>query len=151
MKKIIVPLICAVLVGLGLGLYLFSQYENKLETVFQGDEIIYILQIGVYSSEENAKKYSTKVDYYIIHHDDKYYRVYGAITHNKDLINRLKEYLIAKGNDIYVREIPINNLEFLELLKQYDLLLQSSSGDDELLQIEKQILSKYEELILRNE
>ncbi len=151
MKKIGAPLICAILVGLGLGVYLFSQYEKKLENVFQDDEIIYILQTGVYSSAENAHKYATNVEYYIIHPDDKYYRVYGAITHNKDLVNRLKEYLVSKGNDIYVREIPINNLEFLELLKQYDLLLQSSGSDDELLQIEKQVLSKYEELILRDE
>jgi hypothetical protein len=42
-------------------------------------------------------------------------------------------------------------MEFLELLKQYDLLFESSNGDNELLQIEKQVLSKYEELVLRNE
>lgn len=151
MKKILIPLISAIAIGLILGLYVFSQYEKDLNTISQEDETIYILQAGVYSNEENVKKYTTKVNYYITHHDGNYYRVYVAITHNKDLVDRLEECFVSKGNDIYVREQKINNLEYLELLRQYDLLLQSSSGDDELLQIEKQVLSKYEELILRNE
>ena len=151
MKKILVPLISAIVIGLALGKYFFSQYENKIDTVFQSDEKIYVLQQGVYSTPENVKKYTTKLDYYITHHDGEYYRVYVAITHNKNSVDRLEEYFLSKGNDIYVRELSTNNLEFLELLKQYDLLLSSSGGDSELLQIEKQVLSKYEELILRNE
>ncbi|MDD2203625.1 MAG: hypothetical protein PHT75_04950 [Bacilli bacterium] len=150
MKKILVPLISAIVIGLILGKYLFSQYEKKVDTVFQDDERIYVLQQGVYSTAENAGKYTSNLDYYIVHHDDKYYRVYVAITHNKNNVDILEEYYISKGNDIYVRELTTNNLEFLELLKQYDLLLQSS-GDNELLQIEKQVLSKYEELILQSE
>ena len=150
MRKILVPLISAIVIGLILGKYLFSQYEKKVDTVFQDDERIYVLQQGVYSTAENAGKYTSNLDYYIVHHDDKYYRVYVAITHNKNNVDILEEYYISKGNDIYVRELTTNNLEFLELLKQYDLLLQSS-GDNELLQIEKQVLSKYEELILQSE
>lgn len=151
MKKIFVPLVSAIVIGLILGKYFFSQYESKIDTVFQSDEKIYVLQQGVYSTPENVTKYTTKLDYYITHHDDKYYRVYVAITHNKNNVTRLEEYFLSKGNDIYVRELSTNNLEFLELIKQYDLLLESGSGDSELLQIEKQVLSKYEELILRNE
>jgi hypothetical protein len=151
MKKIIIPLISAIVIGLLLGKYFFSQYEGKIEKVFQSDEKIYVLQQGVYSSIENVKKYVTKLDYYITHHDGDYYRVYAAITHNKDNVSRLEEYFVSKGNDIYVREVTTNNMEFLELLKQYDLLFESSNGDNELLQIEKQVLSKYEELVLRNE
>jgi hypothetical protein len=151
MKKIIVPLICAIAIGFVLGEYFFSQYEDKVKPVFQNDEKIYVLQQGVYSSLENVSKYVTKLDYYIVEHDDKYFRVYAAITHNKDNVKRLEDYFVSKGNDIYVRELTTNNADFLELLKQYDLLLESSSGDNEMLQIEKQVLSKYEELILKNE
>jgi len=151
MRKILVPLISAIVIGLILGKYLFSQYEKKVDTVFQTDETIYVLQQGVYSTSENVEKYTSTLDYYIVHHDDKYYRVYVAITHNKDNVDILEEYYMSKGNDIYVRELTTNNLEFLELIKQYDLLLQSSSGENELLQIEKQILSKYEELVLQSE
>lgn len=151
MKKIIVPLISAIVIGIVLGKYFFSQYEKDIDPVFQDDEVIYVLQQGVYSTPENVKKYTTKLDYYITHHDGNYYRVYVAITHNKNNVERLEEYFLSKGNDIYVRELSTNNLEFLELIKQYDLLLASSGGDSEMLQIEKQVLSKYEELILRSE
>jgi hypothetical protein len=149
--KTIATLNGAIFIGLLLGKYFFSQYEGEIEQVFQSDEKIYILQQGVYSSQENVKKYVTKLDYYITHHDGDYYRVYAAITHNKDNVSRLEEYFVSKGNDIYVRELTTNDMEFLELLKQYDLLLESSNGDNELLQIEKQVLSKYEELVLKDE
>lgn len=151
MKKLLIPLICAVAIGVLLGKYLFSQYENKVDTVFQNEEKIYVLQQGVYSNLDNVKKYTTKLDYYITHHDGNYYRVYAAVTHNKDHVKRLEEYFVSKGNDIYVRELTTNNLEFLELIKQYDLLFASSSKDEELKQIQKQVLSKYEELILKDE
>lgn len=151
MKRLLLPLISAIVIGLVLGKYFFSQYEKKVDPVFQSDETIYVLQQGVYSSSENVKKYTTKLDYYVTDHDGEYYRVYVAITHNKNSVKRLEEYFISKGNDIYVRELTSNNAEFLEVLKQYDLLLESGSGDAELLQIEKQVLSKYEELVLHNE
>lgn len=151
MKKILVPLVSAIAIGLLLGKYFFSQYEDKIDTVFQSDETIYVLQTGVYSTPENVEKYTSGLDYYITEHDEEYYRVYVAMTHNQENVERLEGYFLTAGNDIYVRELSTNDLEFLELIKQYDLLLESSSGDAELLQIEKQVLSKYEELILHDE
>jgi hypothetical protein len=149
MKKILVPLFSAIVIGLILGKYFFAQYEGKVDAVFQSDEKIYILQQGVYSNMDNVKKYTTKLDNYIVEEDGKYFRVYAAITSNKDNVIRLKEYFISKGNDIYVRELSTNNKEFLELLKQYDLLLESGSGDNELIQIEKQVIDRYKELVLK--
>jgi hypothetical protein len=150
MKKILVPLVSAIAVGLLLVIYFSSQYEKKIDTVFQSDEKIYVLQQGVYSSPVNVTKYTSRLDNYITHHDGQYYRVYVAITHNKNNVDRLEGYFHSKGNDIYVRELTTNNTEFLELIDKYDLLLESSSGDKELLQIEKQVLSKYKELILKD-
>ncbi|HHX16677.1 MAG TPA: hypothetical protein GX725_02015 [Mollicutes bacterium] len=150
MKKILMPIIGAIVIGLILGKVLFSQYEKKLDPVFEEKEKIYVLQQGVYSSAENVEKHTTNLDYYIVDKDNEYYRVYVAITHNKDNVEKLKQHYKSKGNDIYVRELDVKNLEFLELIKQYDLLLESS-GDNEIEQIEKQVISKYEELITRGE
>ena len=151
MKKILTPIIFAIAIGLILGKVLFSQYEKKLNPVFEEKEKIYVLQQGVYSSLENVEKYTTHLDYYIVDKDNDYYRVYVAITHNKDNVEKLKKHYKSKGNDIYVRELEINSLEFFELIKQYDLLLENSSEGNEIEQIEKQVISKYEELIIRVE
>ena len=43
------------------------------------------------------------------------------------------------------------NMEFIENLKQYDLLVESLNDNNAILSAEKQILSKYEELVLNNE
>ena len=98
MKKIIVPIISAIAIGLFIGKVLFSQYEGKVDKVFNEKEKIYVLQQGVYSSLENVTKYTTKLDYYTVEQDDKYYRVYVAITHNKNNVDKLKII-------IYLREI----------------------------------------------
>jgi predicted small secreted protein len=151
MKKFILPIFAAILIGVIIGKYLFSQYEGKIDAALKNDETIYVLQQGVYSNLDNAKNAAGKLNYYVIDKDDKYYRIYVAITYNQNNVSKLEEYYVSKGNDIYVRELKTDNPEFLDLLKQYDLLLESSSGDNELLQIEKQILTNYEELILKNE
>jgi hypothetical protein len=151
MKKLILPILSAIALGFIIGKYLFSQYEGKIDSVLKSEETIYVLQQGVYSTLDNAKNGASKLNYYVIDKDDNYYRVYVAITYNKDNVSKLEGYYVSKGNDIYVRELKTDNPEFLELLKQYDLLLESSGGDNELLQIEKQILSHYEELILKDE
>jgi predicted small secreted protein len=149
MKKFVLPIFAAILIGVIIGKYLFSQYEGKIDVALKNDETIYVLQQGVYSNFDNAKNAASKLNYYVIDKDDKYYRIYVAITYNQNNVSKLEEYYVSKGNDIYVRELKIDNPEFLDLLKQYDLLLESSSGDNELLQIEKQILTNYEELILK--
>ena len=42
-------------------------------------------------------------------------------------------------------------MEFLQSLRQYDSLVSSLSDKTSIINAEKQILSKYEELILNNE
>lgn len=151
MKKFIISFISAIIVGIILGSYIFLGYQDKIVTVdkVESDKTIYILQQGVYSSLENAKKYAPK-EYYITHHDDKYYRVYVGISANLENANKLKEFFINKGNNIYIRELVFNNKEFDDLINQYDLLISKINGE-EMISIQKQILDKYKELVIKDD
>ena len=151
MKKFFITVFFAIMIGVLYGKVIFNQYDKELEEVFSENENIYILQQGVYSSLDNVEKNTTKIDYFIIERDDKYYRVYIGITKDKDNINKIREIYTKDGNDIYVREVNNNNMAFLEVLGQYDLLLEKSIEKNQILQIQKQVLAKYEELVIRNE
>lgn len=54
-------------------------------------------------------------------------------------------------DDVYMKKVNIDNVTFLESLNQYDNLVLNTSDKSTILTAEKQILSKYEELILRSE
>ena len=54
-------------------------------------------------------------------------------------------------HDIYIRKENINNKEFIDNLKQYDKLVNETYDKNIIVNAEKQILSRYEELVIRNE
>lgn len=151
MKKFIITVLIAILIGYIYGKIVFNQYDKKLEKVFNQTETLYFLQQGVYSNKENVLKYANKINYYLVIKDDDFYRVYVGITKNKNNINKIKEIYTNSGNEIYVREIASSNAGFFEVLNQYDMLLESVEGENQILQIQKQVLSKYEELVINNE
>ena len=69
---------------------------------------------------------------------------------DKDLKDKIKK-ANSIDNNIYIKKVSINNDEFIESLKQYDNLIKNTEDKTTILTAEKQILSKYEELIINNE
>jgi peptidoglycan hydrolase CwlO-like protein len=152
MKKTLLVILIAIFVTTLYGKYIYSLYESDTETVDSTvDELIYIVQQGVYSSEENAKKYSTDLNYYIIDKDNNYYKVYVGITQSKESSDKIKGIYNNMGKDIYVWEKNINNKAFIEVLKQYDALMKDKTDSKDIIPIQTQVLGKYEELVIRNE
>jgi hypothetical protein len=151
MKKFVTIVFLAVSIGAILGKVVFDQYHKDVKDVFNEDTKIYVLQQGVYSSEDSVKANTKNVSYYLTVKDNQYFRVYVGITKNKDYIKKIEDIFVSKGNDIYVRELTVNNKAFTDLLEQYDNLLKETNDEAEILEIEKQVLSKYEELVIRNE
>ena len=132
------------------GKYIIDIYKSNTIEVISEYENIYILQQGVYSTFDNANKNSKDLYYYIVEKDDKYYRVYVGITQNKENSEKVKGIYKGKGKDIYVWEKQVNNNEFLEALKQYDNMLNEKNEEKDILEVEKKVLEKYEELIIKN-
>ena len=92
--------------------------------------------------EENGKN----IEDYFYYSDKDGYHILLGITENKNIINRIGESYENIAN-INIKEDYIDNMEFIENLKQYDNLI-INSNKTEILQIEKQVLGKYEDLIL---
>lgn len=147
MKKYIWSVVLSVLVGIFLGKLMLNQYDGLLEKVSTNieSEKITFFQVGVYSNLENMKNATSNYeDYVYMKKDDKYY-VFLAIT--KDNKEKLKEYFESLNIPVYLKEIEINNSGFLENLNQYDLLLKNSKTNEEIKEVNKSVLAKYEELM----
>lgn len=147
MKRIYV-VISASLIGICLAKFMFNQYNYSanIDTVFNNGTKVYFLQQGVYSSYESMQTSLSSFTYYIYTlSEDKYY-VYVALTKDKDNLDKLKDYYSNLGYSIYVKELSINNSEFLKYLEQYDTLLNKTTEKSVIEAIVVQALSKYEEL-----
>ena len=150
MKKYIMPILSALLVGFLLAKFMIEQYDKKenLKTVFNSYETLYFIQQGVYSTEESMKKNMADFAYYIYNiENDKYY-TYIGITKTKQNSDKLKGFYEKLGYITYIKEIDVDNVGFIEILNQYEQLLETTEDENTIKAICSQVLSKYEELIL---
>lgn len=150
MKKYIVPILSALLVGFFLAKFMIDQYDKKqsLKTVFNDSETLYFIQQGVYSTKDNMEKSMNDFAYYIYNiENDKYYTFIG-ITKLKENSAKLKGFYEKLGYITYIKEVSVDNNSFIEILEQYDKLLQTTDDNNTIKAICSQVLSKYEELVL---
>ena len=147
MKKKIFYSIIILITGIVVGRNI---YLSKSTQVFSNKDIYYFIQEGVYSSksimEENIKNMDLKV---VDEIDNKYY-VYLGITKDENIAKRLKEIYESEGYQIYIKEVSLSNEEFNNNVTQFDLLINATTSEKEILTIEKVVLANYEEIIKKN-
>ncbi|HPF83255.1 MAG TPA: hypothetical protein PLV83_03690 [Bacilli bacterium] len=148
MKRVF-PVVSAIIIGILLAKFMFNQYkyDTKLDTVFNNGTKVYFIQQGVYSSFESMQTSLASFTYYIYTLDSDKYYAYIAITKSPENSEKLKGYYSNLGYTIYVKELNVNNTDFLSLLEQYDTLLSKSSENSVIEAITIQSLKKYEELV----
>ena len=143
---IIVP----VLFGIILGKYIYNISNFNTKEVFNENYSVYLLQYGVYSTKENMMNSASNLSNYFYYNDKKGYHVIIGIVKNKNNLDKIKDSYEITSN-IYLKEVKITNMEFYENLGQYENLISKSNDKKFILNAEKQVLSKYEELVLNNE
>lgn len=150
MKKMIIPLFLALFIGFLYGRFLLNQYGEKesLSSVFHQSKTVSFLQAGVFTSKENMEQAFKDCSYYIYSEKDGNYYVYLGITGKLENYEKLKVYFKEIGYDIYRKDFSISKEKFLEILSQYDALLQGTEDSKTIEAICNQVLKKYEELVL---
>ncbi len=144
MKKLFIMCLISGFISVMFGNYIFNIYKNKLDDtleVISTNEKVYMLLYGSYNSKEKVD--NLKISDYLLEVDD-FYKVYIGITRTIENANIIKEIHKQLGNDIYIREKIINNLEFLDYLNYNDNYEKKSN--EEILNIQKNIIKKYKEL-----
>ena len=115
MKKIILPILIAMLLGYGSANYLLKEYNKDYDNY----ELVYFLQ-------------------------DKEGNNIG-ITSKEKIANKIKEIYKEKNIFVYVKEKNISDKSFYTSLEQYDILLENSKTYEEIEAILKTIIATYEE------
>ena len=150
MKKTLKISIFSIALGAIAGIILNNTYKEKLSNSFLNEgKTYYFIQEGVYSStssmQENTKDLLVKT---VDSKNDKQY-VYLVITRDEKNAKKLKEIYENKGYQIYIKEQNLSNEEFYNNVTQFDILINSTNKESEILTIEEVVLANYEELIKR--
>jgi len=137
MKKIFV---FSITLGIIFSLLLILNYKKNINEK-KYLETLYFMQLAAYENSSNVSKITKELDSYIVmKEDDNLYHVYVGIVKNKRNLEKIKEFYIKNGNNIYVREKIVRCKNFLNEIDNYEILLENSNN---ILSIEKEILKKF--------
>lgn len=148
MKKYIFPITLALIIGLFMANFFMKQYDitGKI-TIKRGDEKVYYIQHGVYSSKESMQTSMADFENYIYNIENEMYYAYVGITKSVENANKIKKYFNEKGYDAYIKTKKTNNDGFLIVLGQYDNILSETNNTDTIRVVCNQVLAKYEEIV----
>lgn len=149
--KFIPYIVLAIVFGYFFGNVFFSDYKDNSLTAFSEGEKLFFVQLGVYDNFENIKNYLSDYEDYLVINEEDGYHVYAGITSNKNIANRIKEFFKDQGNNIYVKEKYVNNYDFISILNEYEKITDITNNGEDLMKIEKIIISNYEEMVVENE
>ncbi len=143
MKKFLLIIVLALLLGVGFSKFIFNQYEEPVNIEF--DKVIFIQQ-GVYSSYESMQENTKKLEHYTYEKiGDKYY-VYVCFTKKNENVSIIKKYFDSLNYTTYAKEMNFKNEAFLNVLDQYDYLMGAVENVETIKNICKQIVTKYDEV-----
>ena len=145
MKKTMLLAVIFVVLGAVCGNYLYKKAPDTV-SVFQTNQTFYFLQEGIYSSkdimQENVGDLMNKL---AVLEDNKYY-VYVGITMDQNNANKIKKIYENMGYQIYIKKMTLDNEEFASNVSQFDLLVQESDTDEDVLTVEEVVLANYEQI-----
>ena len=143
MKKTLLTILGAILVGFGLGLFFFKKFDTNIEALATSVKSIYAVQVGVYKNIDNAKDVPNKMEGIVVL-DNDYYRVYIDIIKDKEILNSREEYY--KNNNInYYLKIINPSKEFIDKLDDYEIILKNTSiSADKIRVVREKILKEYQ-------
>ena len=145
--NLIIPIICAVLLGYLCASFIFNQY-GVTGLVFSENDNIYYLQCGAYTNNDVSNTKIDGIDTKItVKEGDKYYSYIG-MTGNLEIAENIKKMYKDKGIDIYIKHSNLDNADFINQLNQYDVLLESSKNIAEVNSVLKTVLATYDEIVL---
>ena len=129
--------------------YYFKMYKVSSEKEKYEIEVVkvYYAQIGAYKNEENVSKVTKTLKNYAVEKKDDTYHIYVGVSFHKENIQKIKEIYTKNGNNIYVREDLINNDTLVNAIRKFDDLLLTTEDKDTIIEIEKEILNKYKEVV----
>lgn len=136
-KKILV----VVIIGFIFASIIFLKYKKESEAV-SNTETVYLLQIGAYKNNENVVKVTKTLPNYVILEEEGTTKIIIGITKDDNNIEKLSQ----NYETVYIKELQMENKEFLDYLTKYDNLLNYTNNSDTIEEINNKVLNKYNEI-----
>ena len=149
LRGIVIPLLFAVCLGF-YGAKISYEFYKLKDVITEVSHNAYAIQYGVYTNPETLTSILSDLDNYVVSMEDGKYYVYLGFTTDYKNLSKIRNMYKENGTEVYVRELYIDNLEFVSSLEQYDVLLESVTGEEDIISVNKAILSSYDEIILGN-
>lgn len=145
MKKILIIILVAILMGSAFAIYFLNGISKTIEQSVN-DNKVYAFQVGVFSVYENAKNLASSYDNAYVYQDEDKYRVFLAIYRDPEIITYMSNYYEDNNVSVYLKNINPNN-KFLEELNKYETLLKQSNDKTNYINANKNILAKFRETL----
>lgn len=150
MRKTIGMSILLIIIGAIIGNRLYSKFHDSILDVFKENNSCYFLQEGIYSNYDLMFENTKNIDVKLIEKENNKYYVYLGISSNYENALKLKNIYEKEKYNIRIKEVNLDNEEFYTNLVQFDLLIDKTNSDNEILTIEEVILANYEEIVRKN-
>lgn len=147
-KRYLIYISLAIAVGAVFGNLFYKKYEN--ERSLEKEYNSYLLQLGIFDTKEDMNKELLEIDDYIVIEKNNKYYVYVGVSTNKKNATKLQEIFLDKDINTSIKKTIISDIEFMNSLEQFDLLLDSVSSNEDIMSINEAILSSYEEMVLNS-
>lgn len=150
MKQYVFTFVVALIIGFFLCNFFIKQYEdyNGIKVVNSGYEL-YFIEYGFYDTISDMEKNTINLENYIYNEKDNKYYVYIGVTELKENANKIVEHYKKLGYETSIKKFGITNKEFMEIMKNYDSLIKSIEDDTAFSSLISQVLTKYEEVVIR--
>ena len=147
-KRYLIYISLAIAVGAVFGNIFYNKYEK--EQSLEKEYNSYLLQLGIFDTKEDMNKELLEIDDYIVIEKNNKYYVYVGVSTNKKNVTNLQEIFLDKDINTSIKKTIISDIEFMNSLEQFDLLLDSVSSNEDIMSINEAILSSYEEMLLNS-
>ena len=152
MKKKILSILFAIIIGLLIGKVIISKYDNNtIITAKTFDNEVYAIFYGSYNSLKEVDENTKEVDKYIYIEETNVYYVYLALTKSRENAIKFKDIYKHLSNKVSIVKINIDNNEFILNLEEYEKLLSETNDKNSLMIIENQILACYFDTVVNND
>ena len=146
MKKYFLPASVSLCIGIFMAYFIISQYKSLDKiTVSSKAEEVYFIERGIYSDKENMENNMKDFSNYIYNVEDNMYHTYIGISNNINNANKIKKVYKNLGYDLDIKKKVTDNNDFINILSQYDDVLEKTEDEESIKVICNQVLSNYEE------
>ena len=149
MKKYFLLIILAISIGFFMGKSFLEQYDGYkgIRIASSTGDIVYFIKFGEFSSYEEMEKDTISLNNYIYNEVNGKFIVYIGITDSNSNLIKLTNYYNKLGYNTITEEYLVTNQQFLNVLNDYDAILESTDDEVVITSISSQILTKYEEYV----